>query len=77
MFGYIGMMLGIGVLEIVSKVLGGGSNSNSIQVFKDPSVDINIVIAATLLLIIAGLFAGYIPARKAVRIKPIEAMRAE
>ena len=77
MFGYIGMMLGIGVLGIVSKVLGGGSNSDTIQVFKDPSVDINIVIAATLLLIIAGLFAGYIPARKAVRIKPIEAMRAE
>jgi len=80
-FGYLGMMLGIGLLELISKALetvgGGGDGKQNVQVFKDPSVDIGIVLLATLILIIAGLVAGYIPARKAVKIKPIEAMRAE
>ena len=79
-FGYIGMMLGIGVLEIVNKVIGGsggGGGRDSVQVFKDPSVDLRIVFFATLILIISGLVAGYIPARKAVKIKPIDAIRAE
>jgi putative ABC transport system permease protein len=80
-FGYIGMMLGITILELVGKAMGGsGENANgaqSVQVFKDPSVDLGVVFGATVLLIVAGLIAGYIPARKAVHIKPIEAMRAE
>jgi len=80
LFGYIGMMLGIGVLELVGMALGssgGGGGRDSVQVFKDPSVDLRIVFLATLILIISGLIAGYIPARKAVRIKPIDAIRAE
>jgi putative ABC transport system permease protein len=35
------------------------------------------VYLSTLIMIIAGIIAGYMPARKAVRIKPIEAMRDE
>jgi putative ABC transport system permease protein len=78
LFGYVGMMLGIGILEIVNKVIGGGNNSkDSVQVFKDPSVDLRVVALATIILIISGLIAGYIPARKAVRIKPIDAIRSE
>lgn len=78
-FGYVGMMLGIGILEAVGMMLGqsGGGGENTVQVFKDPSVDLGIVFTATIILIISGLFAGYIPARRAVKIKPIEAMRAE
>jgi putative ABC transport system permease protein len=73
------MMLGIGLLEIINKVLGGGENAgkDTISVFKDPTVDLNIVFMATIILIISGLFAGYIPARKAVKIKPIDAIRSE
>ena len=73
-------MLGIGALETVNAVMAKGAanqSEDSIQVFKDPSVDLNVVFGATLLLIIAGLIAGYIPASKAVRIKPVEAMRAD
>ena len=81
-FGYFGMMFGIGLLELISFAMNKGQEAavegeRSFSVFKDPSVDLRIVFIATIILIIAGLIAGYIPARKAVRIKPIEAMRAE
>ncbi|MDD2612541.1 MAG: FtsX-like permease family protein, partial [Bacteroidales bacterium] len=81
-FGYIGLLFGVGLLEIISKVIsmgsgGGKEGSQSMSIFLDPSVDLSTAILATLILIFSGLIAGYIPARKAVRIKPIEAMRAD
>ena len=45
--------------------------------FANPSVDLSIVISATIVLIVAGVLAGYFPARKAVSVKPIEAMMAK
>jgi putative ABC transport system permease protein len=47
------------------------------SVFKDPTVDLSYVFVSTAILIIAGVIAGYMPARRAVKIKPIEAMREE
>jgi putative ABC transport system permease protein len=81
-FGYIGMIFGIGLLELIGKVLsmsggGSGSDGQNISIFINPSVDMGTVLLATSILIVSGLVAGYIPARKAVMIKPIEAMRAE
>ncbi|MFA7401940.1 MAG: ABC transporter permease, partial [Bacteroidales bacterium] len=46
-------------------------------IFQNPTVDIGIAVSATLVLIIAGVLAGYFPARKAVAIKPIEALKYE
>lgn len=80
LFGYGGMLLGIGILEGLNIVLsgnGGGDGGSGMRIFLNPTVDLNVVLGATLLLITAGLVAGYFPARKAVRIKPIEAMRAD
>lgn len=79
-FGYFGMLAGIGLTELINYILestGSGSGSNGRTVFLNPTVDLNIAISATLVLVVAGVFAGYIPAKKAVSIKPIEAMRAE
>lgn len=77
-FGYIGMVLGVGLTELISESLKmSGSGDGGPTIFKDPTVDLGIVLAATFVLIVSGVFAGYVPAKKAVSISPIEAMRAE
>jgi len=78
-FGYIGMMFGVGLTEVVSFVMekSAAGNPDGMSVFKDPTVSLTYVLVSTSILIIAGIIAGYLPARRAVRIKPIEAMREE
>lgn len=85
-FGYIGMMFGIGLTELINFVMEQSSNAAAstagddemqMSVFKNPTVGLGYVFFATTLLIIAGVIAGYMPARKAVSVKPIEAMRQE
>lgn len=76
-FGYVGMFLGIGLMEIANKVLvsiNAAKGSNDMAIFMNLSVDINIVLMATIVLIISGVIAGIAPAWKAVNVKPIEAM---
>ena len=70
--GYIGLVLGVGLIELVSAVLPPDT-----PFFKNPEVDFQIAITATLILITAGAIAGIIPARKAAIIRPIEALRDE
>jgi putative ABC transport system permease protein len=67
--GYIGLVLGVGLLELMSGI--------SSDFFTNPSADFSIAISATILLIVAGAFAGFVPARRAARIKPIDALRDE
>lgn len=78
-FGYIGMIAGVGLSEIVNLILqqSAAQSETGMSVFKDPTVDLAYVFISTAILIVAGVIAGYMPARKAVRIKPIEAMREE
>lgn len=79
-FGYIGMVAGIGVTELADSILGQSTMDNgfgSTTVFANPTVDLSIAIEATLTLVVAGTLAGFFPARKAVKIRPIEALRAE
>jgi putative ABC transport system permease protein len=78
LFGYIGMIAGIAVTEYMNKVAGEqvvDIGVGSATVFVNPTVDLHIAIQATLTLIIAGTLAGFFPARKAVMIRPIEALR--
>ncbi len=81
-FGYIGMVAGIGLTEIVNTVMensgaGGDSGEEGMSIFHNPTVNLGIALSATLLIVVAGVVAGYFPARKAVKITAIEAMRNE
>ena len=76
-FGYIGMVCGIGVMELVNMALeasGELSDGNGMSVFVNPTVDITIVVMATVVLIVSGVAAGFAPAWNSVKVKPIEAM---
>lgn len=80
-FGYIGMITGIGLSEAINFFITQSAAQNpsetGMTVFKDPTVELSYVYISTIILIIAGIIAGYMPAYKAVKIKPIEAMREE
>jgi len=69
--GYIGLVLGVGLLELVAGMLP------STDYFANPEVDFRIAVGATLILVFAGTIAGFVPARKAAAIKPVEALRDE
>jgi putative ABC transport system permease protein len=82
--GYIGLVLGAGLMEgvnfIVEQQFAAAAATNGGQgdtFFRNPTVDLNIAMLATLMLVIAGTLAGYIPAKRAAKIKPIEALRDE
>lgn len=74
--GFFGLVAGMGVLSLVSMALqqAGGEVQRA---FWNPSADINVALWALCILVTSGLVAGYIPARKAARIRPIEALHDE
>lgn len=84
-FGYLGMIGGIGLTELINYGMemasagqsGGGNPGEDMTIFRNPTVSLGISLAATALIIIAGVLAGYFPALKAVKINAIEAMRSE
>ena len=81
-FGYLGMILGIGLTEGINSVMemmnaGKNVSQDDMSIFLNPTVNLSVALSATALIIGAGVLAGYFPARKAVKITAIEAMRSE
>jgi putative ABC transport system permease protein len=80
LFGTLGMMAGIGLTELLNALIGtpqGPVSQESMVFFTNPTVDPAVVLSAVSVLITAGLLAGFMPARRAVQVKPIEALRYE
>lgn len=73
--GYIGLLLSTGIVEIVSALLRKAQVESFF--FRNPEVDFKVATLALIILIFFGALAGLIPARRAVKIKPIEALRSE
>ena len=70
--GISGLMLGVGLLQLVGYALSQGD-----QFFKDPQISFTVGIASFFILLVIGTLAGFIPANRAMSIKPIEAIREE
>jgi putative ABC transport system permease protein len=76
--GYTGLSLGVGLLELVNKVIESQPAAPGKEVFfQHPEVSMTVAVASLIILVLAGLFAGSIPAKRALMIKPIEALREE
>lgn len=68
--GFVGLFLGVGLLQLISPYIQA-------DFIKNPTVDFTTVMTTVGILIVAGAIAGYIPARRAAMIRPIEALRDE
>jgi putative ABC transport system permease protein len=69
--GYIGLVLGVGLLEGLSGVIP------ETDYFANPEVNIQVAVYAVILLVFCGALAGFVPARKAASVKPVVALRDE
>jgi putative ABC transport system permease protein len=73
--GYFGLVIGVGLLELISFLLG--SSGANTEMFVNPGIDFSVAITALTILVICGAVAGLIPAKRAVSVKPIDALRYE
>jgi putative ABC transport system permease protein len=73
--GYFGLAIGVGLLELIN--YGLTVSGADASMFNNPSVDFTRAMWALGILIVSGIFAGFIPARRAIAIKPIDALRDE
>jgi putative ABC transport system permease protein len=77
--GYMGLVIGVSIMEginlLIEKMLDSGGGDGLF--FRNPTVDFATAVTSTLILVISGALAGYLPARKAANVKPIEALRDE
>ena len=71
LFGYLGLAMGVGLLELLASAIPGS------EFFRDPTIDFSVALRSLIALLVAGAIAGFIPARRAAAIRPIEALRDE
>lgn len=75
MAGYVGLVFGVGLIELVDYLIT--SSGVESDMFRNPEINFNMAILSLGILVISGIFAGLIPASRAVSIKPIDALRDE
>jgi putative ABC transport system permease protein len=71
--GYIGLFIGIGLVQLCNTIL----STVNIESFYNPQINLHVATSALIILVFSGMLAGIIPARKAVAMKPIDAIRSE
>ncbi len=73
--GYIGLSAGVASLSLIDKIISSSGGDNAF--FKHPEVSFEVAVISLIILAISGIFAGLLPAKRAVSIKPIDALRDE
>jgi putative ABC transport system permease protein len=73
--GMIGMTIGVAILTGINYLMV--SNNMQIDMFLHPEINFKTALTALIILVITGIFAGMIPAYKAIKVKPVEALRDE
>lgn len=76
MAGYFGLVVGVGILEFANSMIEKTSGGEP-GIFRHPGINFNVAMIALAVLVFSGIIAGLIPARRAVSIKPIDALRFE
>lgn len=71
LFGYVGIFLGTAVNEVIARLTA------DMEFVSNPRTDLSIALSVTVVLILAGMFAGLFPALMALKVKPVEALREE
>ena len=69
--GYLGLVAGVALLELGARGLPDS------EFFVNPGVDLPVALSATLVLVVAGTLAGLVPALRAARVQPVEALKDE
>jgi len=69
--GYLGLVAGVGVVEAIARAMA----ANPGEMFRDPEVPFQSALTTLLILVVSGVLAGLIPARRAVKISTVEALR--
>lgn len=72
-FGYIGMLIGVGLTQLL-KMLSESILGTNNTIFCNPTVDLSVILIANAIMIVCGLVAGYIPAKKATTVKLVDAL---
>jgi putative ABC transport system permease protein len=70
--GYLGLVAGVGVVELIGRAIAGSPS----DMFKNPEVPFESALVTLAILVVSGILAGLIPARRAVKISPVEALRS-
>lgn len=73
--GLTGLVLGVWILQLAGVIIKANPSQDSFLV--DPQIPFSVAFAALMILVIGGLFAGWMPARRAMNIKAIEALGEE
>ncbi|WP_339846884.1 ABC transporter permease [uncultured Dokdonia sp.] len=72
--GMAGIAVAAGFIWVMNTIL---DQVGKVDNFANPSVNINVIFVALAILIVSGLLAGFIPASRAIQMKPIDALRIE
>jgi putative ABC transport system permease protein len=72
--GMVGIIFGALSIYGINMVL---DSIGPVDMFLNPSVSLGVVLSALIILVVSGLLAGFIPATKAIKVRPIEALRTE